>query len=446
MADNVGYTPGSGALIKTDQGSSSGAHMVITKLAESTDGGENLVPASATYGLSVDVTRVQGAVSVTGGVNVSDGGGSVTVDDGGSSLTVDGSVTANQGTPGPTSSPWPVRLSDGTVTASMAMVAGSGALRVAVVDQSGASTMADGANFTEGSSSITVVGGFYSDSPEISLTEDSASALRLTSARGLHANLRTAGGAEFGTASAPIRVDPTGTTTQPVSGTVTANLPSSTNAGAAAKIINYHTGSGTDNVTVFGLALPSGTGAVIGGTASAPIRVDPTGSTTQPVSGTVTANQGAANATPWNQNLSHVGGASVATAAAGVQKVGVSDASGAAFTQSNPMPSASAPHAYAWMQARTFGASETAVALKAPSGGKTLVLTSIVIVMASAGIFKLFDGTDSDSTTIFRGALPAGVHVINFASPVKLSAANNVLRYSTGAGAGGDITVHGYEI
>lgn len=45
---------------------------------------------------------------------------------------------------------------------------------------------------------------------------------RLTAQRALHTNLRTETGSEFGTATAPVRVDPTGTTTQPVSGTVTA--------------------------------------------------------------------------------------------------------------------------------------------------------------------------------------------------------------------------------
>lgn len=50
------------------------------------------------------------------------------------------------------------------------------------------------------------------------------------------------------------------------------------------------------------------------GTAAQPARVDPTGTTTQPVSGTVTANQGTANATPWNENKTQVGGIAVQAA------------------------------------------------------------------------------------------------------------------------------------
>jgi hypothetical protein len=77
--------------------------------------------------------------------------------------------------------------------------------------------------------------------------------------------------------------------TQPVSGTVTATLGATTNAGATVKTSDYDTGAGTDTVTSFGIALPASGGAVQGGTATNPVRTDPTGTTTQPVSGTVTA-------------------------------------------------------------------------------------------------------------------------------------------------------------
>ena len=68
------------------------------------------------------------------------------------------------------------------------------------------------------------------------------------------------------------------------------SLPSATNAGATVKTADFDTGVGTDTVTMFGLALPKSGGAVAGGTSTDPVRVDPTGTTTQPVSGTVTAN------------------------------------------------------------------------------------------------------------------------------------------------------------
>lgn len=107
-------------------------------------------------------------------------------------------------------------------------------------------------------------------------------------------------------ATTPLPVDGSGVT-QPVSGTVTANLaagtnnigdvdvltlPAATNAGATAKTADFDTGAGTDTVTMFGMALPAAGGAVAGGTSTNPVRIDPTGTTTQPVSGTVTANAG----------------------------------------------------------------------------------------------------------------------------------------------------------
>ena len=56
--------------------------------------------------------------------------------------------------------------------------------------------------------------------------------------------------------------------------------------------VDYDTGAGVQNMTLWGLALPASGGAVAGGTATNPIRIDPTGTTSQPVSGTVTANAG----------------------------------------------------------------------------------------------------------------------------------------------------------
>ena len=50
---------------------------------------------------------------------------------------------------------------------------------------------------------------------------------------------------------------------------------------------------------------------------------------TQPVSGTVTANQGTANATPWNENIAQIAGTVTSTAAAGVIKTGISGATAA---------------------------------------------------------------------------------------------------------------------
>jgi len=67
-------------------------------------------------------------------------------------------------------------------------------------------------------------------------------------------------------------------------------LPSATVAGTTSKTADLDTGVGTDNVMLVGLALPASGGAVVGGSSANPIRVDPVGTTPQPVSGTVTVN------------------------------------------------------------------------------------------------------------------------------------------------------------
>lgn len=61
------------------------------------------------------------------------------------------------------------------------------------------------------------------------------------------------------------------------------SLPSGSLAAVSAKTLDYDTGGGTDSVPCFGVLLPASGGAVAGGTASNPLRIDPTGTTRQPV-------------------------------------------------------------------------------------------------------------------------------------------------------------------
>jgi hypothetical protein len=57
MADNVAITAGSGTSIATDD-AGAGGHCQIVKLAISADGSATVIPADATNGIDVDVTRV----------------------------------------------------------------------------------------------------------------------------------------------------------------------------------------------------------------------------------------------------------------------------------------------------------------------------------------------------------------------------------------------------
>src|SRR3990167_1683137 len=62
--------------------------------------------------------------------------------------------------------------------------------------------------------------------------------------------------------------------------------------------LDLDTGAGSAPVSVVALGLPASGGPVAGGTATNPIRVDVTGTTTQPVSGPLTDTQLRATAVP----------------------------------------------------------------------------------------------------------------------------------------------------
>jgi hypothetical protein len=157
----------------------------------------------------------------------------------------------------------------------------------------GGVSMKDLTVFTEGTSNFTPVGGEFNDSGTDPSTGQGAVA-RITSKRAIHVNLRDNTGVEIGTASAPVRIDPTGTTLQPVSDgggslTVDGTVSISSLSGTVTvdqidtASLDYDTGAGTVNQTVIGIALPGTGGPVAGGTTTNPVRIDPTGSTAQPV-------------------------------------------------------------------------------------------------------------------------------------------------------------------
>lgn len=168
-------------------------------------------------------------------------------------VSVSGSVTANQGTAAATASAWPIKLTDGTDTA--AILPGS----------------------------------------TVPLAGDAALVVSLSP------NLAV------GTASNPLRVDPTGTTTQPVSvtsGSITVAGTVTANQGTAAATASAWPIKVTDGIDTAAVAPAS----------TAPLATDPSLvvqiSPNQPavpvsVSGSVTANQGtpAATANAWPAKL-----------------------------------------------------------------------------------------------------------------------------------------------
>ena len=272
------------------------------------------------------VTSITNTVNVAGAVAIS------------GAVTVNGAVTSNQGTAAAVAAAWPIKVTDGTNIANLTNLAGLYALKVDVVKQVGGGySQPDRTAFTDGTTPAEPLAGVYSDAisgPAVG----QAAAVRITSFRALHTHLRSSAGVELATAGAPLRVDPTGTTTQPVSGTVTAN-------------------------------------------------------------------QGGA---PWQvQNAPSVG---------------------------------------FWRNAISFTASQTDIALHTPAAGKTGFVEGLIVTVLTSGSLHVYDQTNAAANMLYQGTPPVGAAiVIAPARPIPLAAVNNILRYATGAGATGDVTCWGFD-
>ena len=126
-----------------------------------------------------------------------------------------------------------------------------------MVCDSGCSSSAgfsDNGAFTFGTTAINPIGGVLDDTATNAATENSAAVARITAQKALHMNLRNVSGTEVGTSGAPLRIDPTGTTTQPVSGTVSITANSAVNVaqinGVATSMGNGVSGTGVQRVTI----------------------------------------------------------------------------------------------------------------------------------------------------------------------------------------------------
>jgi hypothetical protein len=514
MADNVAITAGTGTNIATDQLADS-SHAQIIKLAISTDGSGTLIPADSANGLDVDVTRVQGTVTVGDGgstisvddggtvlsvddgagsltvdapvgtpvfVRLSDGssaisalpvtdnGGTISIDDGAGSITVDGTVaatqsgtwniatlttitnvvhvddnagsitvdgavtvsgtaTVTQGTAAAASGAWPVKISDGTDTVGISTVSATKALKVDVVQDVALGVQADKSAFTEGTTKAGVIAGVYNDTISADPTEDQAAAVRITPKRSLHVNIRKLDGTELGISTAPLRTDPTGTTAQPVTddaGSLTVDAPVGTP-------VFVRLSDGAAAITALPVTDNGGN-----------ISIDDGGNVIT-VDGTVTVNQGA---TAWVTNITQIAGSSIATAATGIAKVGLTDESGTAYSDTNPLQvDVVSLGRTRFTNANTIGASETAQAIWTPTSSKKFVITKLVLTITTSGAITVYDATNSAANWVYDGTPPIGVLHLDFSGhPFVSSAINNVLRYTTGANTVGKLQIHGYEV
>lgn len=132
-------------------------------------------------------------------------------------LTASDVVTAQQGT-----SPWVENLTQvGGSSLTLGQKTMAASIPVVLASDQSASLdvgVADKGAFTYGTSIEQPIGGVYQDTSP-SLTAGTTGAVRVTQNRAFHINLRNDSGTEIGTSSNPIRIDTTGTTTQPISST-----------------------------------------------------------------------------------------------------------------------------------------------------------------------------------------------------------------------------------
>jgi len=176
---------------------------------------------------------------------------------------------------------------------------------------------------------------------EIQSSDESGNGALVTSGKALHINLRNNAGTEIGTATNPVRVDPTGTTAQPVTQSGTWTVQQGTPPWSVSQSGTWTTGrtwtlaSGTDSVSVVqstspwvenisqfgGSAVVTGTGASGSGIPRVTVSNDSNILSTQ--SGTWTVQPGnTANTTPWLTTDTADGPVTPGTAATKSQLIG----------------------------------------------------------------------------------------------------------------------------
>lgn len=191
-------------------------------------GGTNL-PISGT--VSATQSGTWNINTLTGITNV------VHVDDNAGSLTVDGTVGATQ------SGTWDINNISGTISLPTgAATAANQSTEITSLQLIDDIIHSINASFNKAAA----IAGQLDDVSTTLATEDGIAPLRITAQRGLHVNIRNASGSEMGTSGAPFRTDPTGTTVQPVNGTVTSNQGGTWNINNISGTISLPTGAATE--------------------------------------------------------------------------------------------------------------------------------------------------------------------------------------------------------
>jgi hypothetical protein len=182
------------------------------------------------------------------------------------------------------------------------------------------------------------------------------------------------------------------------------------------------------------------------------------------VDGTVTGNQGTANtvANSWpvkvSDGTSTVGITDVAGSKALkvdlIQSVGTTklqDEAGANFAESNPLPVSLVRSEQSRVTKQVqLTASQTAATLWDPAAGLRFVITGGLLSVTAAGDFRAFDETDAAANMLLEGRFNAGDNIgvasVIGSQPWPSGAIDQILKYTSGAGFAGELTLHGYEV
>lgn len=260
-------------------------------------------PAIGTAGTaSADILTVQGIASMTPLLVTLSGTNNINNISGTISLPTGAATAANQ-----INAAQKTQIVDGSGSV-IASTSNNLNVQCANCSGSGASAV-DEATFTAGTSVLAPGGGFFQTTATSNpLTTGQQGMVQMTANRAFFTNIRNASGTEVGTFGNPFRVDPVGSTTQPISGTVTVNqstasslnatVSQNTAANLNATIVGPTadgTVASTSPVLIAGTTDGTGTGttSIPKITAGGLVSVDGS-AVTQPVSGTVTVTQATA--------------------------------------------------------------------------------------------------------------------------------------------------------
>lgn len=313
-----------------------------------------------------------------------------------STVTGSASVTAAQGTAATLSGAWPVKVTDGTNTLPTGDAVGR-AIFEKITD--GTNTAAVKAASTAAIATDPALVVAVSPNNSVAVT---AASLPLPSGAATSANQTTLGNQTTkindGTNTATIKPASTAavatdtaivvaispnnsiTASNPSVGSNNAAIPtSSTQVGGsdgtnlqAARVFDADTGGGTQYVLGAVLRKSASGGSVEAGTSSDPLRVDPTGTTTQPVSGTVTANIGTSGSLALDSTLT-----------GGTQQTKITDGTNVASVKAASTAAV---------------ATDKAVVVAVSPNNAVAVTQSTAAALAGAWPVKVTDGTNSMPT------------------------------------------------